>query len=72
MQVSGFSGNTHGDCDRLPAEEIARILAAMDMIEPFEMIDIERAAWEAERQSRKELDKAEFAERVERLRRMWP
>jgi hypothetical protein len=53
-------------------EEIARTLAAMDQMAPFEMTDAERAAWEAERQSRKDRDKAQFAEHAEKLRRMWP
>jgi hypothetical protein len=52
-------------------EEIARTLAAMDLIEPFEMTDDERASWETERQAGKERDKAQFAEHAEKLRRQW-
>jgi hypothetical protein len=62
----------HGDDDKMSPEEIARTLAAMDQMAPFEMTDAERAAWEAERQSRKDRDKAQFAEHAEKLRRMWP
>src|SRR5947209_11504615 len=52
-------------------EEIAQTLAAMDKIEPFEMTDEERAAWEAERQGQKDWEKARFTEHAEKLRRMW-
>jgi hypothetical protein len=52
-------------------EEIAATLDAMEKIEPFEMTDEERGAWETERQARKEWEKAHFAERAEKLRRMW-
>lgn len=50
---------------------IAATLAAMDRIEPLEMTDAEHAAWEAERQARKQREKAAFAEHAEVLRRMW-
>jgi hypothetical protein len=52
-------------------EEIARALTAMDRVEPFELTDDERAAWERERQVRKESEKATFADEAERLRGMW-
>jgi len=52
-------------------EEIAAALAAMDKIEPLEMTDEERAAWEAERQAQKEWEKAHFAGHAEKLRRTW-
>jgi hypothetical protein len=60
-----------GDDTPLTAEEIARTLAAMDKVEPFDMTDEERAALEAERRARKEWEKAHFAERAEKLRGMW-
>ena len=60
-----------GDEGAMTPEEIARTLAAMDQVEPLEMTDEERAAWEAERQDRKEWEKAHFAEHAEKLRRMW-
>ncbi len=50
-------------------EEIARILAAMDKVEPFEMTEEERAAIEADRQAHKEWEKARFDEHTEKLRR---
>ena len=52
-------------------DEIARTLVAMDKIEPLEMSDAERAAIEADRQARKEWEKAHFDEHADRLRRIW-
>jgi hypothetical protein len=52
-------------------EEIARALAAMDRIQPFEMTDPERAMIEADRRERKEWEKARFQEHADRLRRIW-
>jgi hypothetical protein len=53
-------------------EEIDRVLAAMEQVQPFDMTDDdERAAWEAERLAQKEWEKAHFAEHGEKLRRMW-
>jgi hypothetical protein len=57
--------------DVLPPEEIARLLAVMDRMEPLQLTDAERAAWETERQARKDWEKAEFAKRAEKLQRMW-
>ena len=65
-------GARPGDADdAISPDEIARTLAAMDQIEPFDMGNDELAAWEAERQRRKELEKAQFAQHAEELRRMW-
>ncbi len=50
---------------------IARDLALMDGFEPLQMTDAEIAAWEADRQARKEWDKAHFFERADKLARMW-
>jgi hypothetical protein len=52
-------------------EEIARTLAALDRIEPFETTEQELAALEADRRARKEWEKAHFDERGEKLRRIW-
>jgi hypothetical protein len=52
-------------------EEIAQTLAALEKIEPFEMSDEERAALEADRQARKEWEKAHFDAHAEKLRRAW-
>jgi hypothetical protein len=56
---------------QMTPDEIARTLAAMEQIEPFEMTDAERAAIEADRQARKEWEKAHFDEHGDRLRRIW-
>ena len=53
------------------SEEIAATLAAMDAIEPFELTDEERAAWDAERRARKEWEKARFREHAAALGEMW-
>ena len=57
------------DDDRMTPEEIAATLAAMEKSEPFVWTKEERAAWEAERQARKEWEKAHFQEHAEKLRR---
>jgi hypothetical protein len=59
------------DQGQMTPDEIARTLAAMDKIEPFELTDAERAAIEADRQARKEWEKAHFDEHADRLRRIW-
>ena len=51
----------------LTPEEIARTLAAMDKVEPFEMTDEERAAIEAWRQKVKEYTIAHMHEGIEEL-----
>jgi hypothetical protein len=52
-------------------EEIANTLAAMAQVEPFDLTDAERIAWEAQRLARKEREKAEFAGRLDKLRGIW-
>jgi hypothetical protein len=59
------------DQGQMTPDEIARTLAAMEKIEPFEMTDAERAAIEADRQARKEWEKAHFVAHGDRLRRIW-
>jgi hypothetical protein len=59
------------DAAILSPEEITDSLAAMDRVEPFDQTDDERAAWERDRQTRKESEKARFAAEAERLRGMW-
>lgn len=51
--------------------EIADVLAAMEKVEPFDLSEAEKAAWDAERQARKDREKAVFTEDAERLRRTW-
>ncbi len=52
-------------------DEINRTLAAMDAVEPFEITDQEREAIAADRQGRKEWEKAQFNEHAERLKEIW-
>ena len=59
------------DQAQMTPDEIGRTLAAMEKIEPFEMTDAERAAIEADRQARKEWEKAHFDEHADRLRGIW-
>jgi len=59
-----------GDDAMLP-EEIATLLAAMDQMEPLDLTDAERTAWESQRQARKEWEKSQFAQHAAKLRRMW-
>jgi hypothetical protein len=55
----------------MTSDEIARTLAAMECVQPFEMTDLERAAIEADRLARKEWEKSRFFENADRLRGMW-
>jgi hypothetical protein len=59
------------DQGQVTPDEIAQTLAAMEKIEPFEITDAERAAIEANREARKEWEKAHFDENGDRLRRIW-
>jgi hypothetical protein len=52
-------------------DEIARILAAMEKIEPLEMTEAEQAALAADRQTRKDWEKKHFDEHAEKFRRNW-
>ena len=52
-------------------EEIARVLAAMDRMLPFDFSSEEAARLEAARQEQKAWELAHFEERAEKLRRMW-
>jgi hypothetical protein len=61
----------NGNADGMSPEEISRILAAMDQMEPLNWTDEEFAAWEQDRQSWKEWEKARFIEHGEELRRMF-
>ena len=47
------------------------LLAAMDQLEPLDLTEAELAAWKAERQARKEWEKAQFAQHAGKLQRMW-
>jgi hypothetical protein len=63
-------GDDEDGWDNSP-EGIAAWLKWYDSLRPLLFTDEERAAWEAERQARKEWEKAHFEERAEKLRRMW-
>lgn len=52
-------------------DAIAEWLTWYDTLEPLIFTDEERVAWEANRQARKEWEKAHFNEHAEKLRRMW-
>lgn len=62
---------TQDDDEPLSSSEVARLLALMDQMQPLEMTEAERATWEADRQSRKEWEKAHFDEHAGKLRRIW-
>lgn len=57
--------------DGMSPDEIARILAAMDQLEPLEISEAEQTAWDAQRQAHKEWEKSQFAEHAEKLKQMW-
>ena len=59
------------DPDVMSPEEIARTLAAMDQVEPFDLTDAEHEARQCQRQAAKEREKALFPARADRLRTMW-
>ena len=60
-----------GEDEPVTTDEIARTLAAMEAVQPFEMSDSERAAIELDRQTRKEWENSRFNEHAERLREIW-
>jgi hypothetical protein len=64
-------GRTAEDEDMVPPEEIAKLLADMDQLEPLDLTKDELAACKAERQARKELEKAQFAQHAGKLQGMW-
>lgn len=61
----------HESDDEPTAEEIARTLAAMDRILPFDMSDEELAAWEVSRRAQREFEKANFDAHSAALQRNW-
>jgi hypothetical protein len=52
-------------------EAVAAWLQWYDTLEPLRMTPEEEAEWQADRKARKELEKARFDERAEKLRRGW-
>jgi hypothetical protein len=71
LQIPVPTGAERTEDAPMSEDEIREVLAAMDRMEPLQMTDAELAAWEADRQARKEQEKAHFRERAEKLRRMW-
>lgn len=71
VEIHPIAPSPNGDDVPMSADEIARTLAAMDQVQPFEWTESERLAWEAERRARRERDKAQFAEHAEKLRSAW-
>jgi hypothetical protein len=69
LQIHLLDGAT--DDQPMSPEEIERVLASMDRMEPLQMTDDELAAWEADREARKEREKAYFFEHATKLQRMW-
>lgn len=55
----------------MTADEIARTLAAMELVEPLEFTKEEEAAIEAARQERKQWAKDNFNERASKLAEDW-
>jgi len=52
-------------------ESIARWIAAVDAIPPLEMTAKEEAEWQAARNAQRDLEKATFNERADKLREMF-
>jgi hypothetical protein len=71
VEIHPVGRESRAEDGALPPEEIARILAAMDRMIPFELTPEEEAEIEAQRQKQKEWEKAHFAEHAEKLRKMW-
>lgn len=59
------------DSDTMSPEEVERVLPALDRMEPLQMTEVELAAWEADRQARRDWEKARFFEHAEKLQSMW-
>lgn len=53
-------------------EEIARTLAAMERVQPFDMTEEEEAVLAADRQARKEWERVHFNPHADKLRELWP
>ncbi len=71
VEIHPLGCGASGDSDKMSPEEIARTLAAMEQIEPFDMSDAERAAWEAERQARIKSEKEAFTKHADLFRGQW-
>ena len=70
VEIQPLTNGTVAEEGEMLPDEVARLLAMMDRIEPLELTDAERAAWESERQARKNWEKSRFAQHSEKLNRM--
>ncbi len=70
VQLPDPESSPRKDDDYMSPEEIARILALLDQIEPVELSEQERAEWQRRREAQKSADKESFFERGENLRRI--
>jgi hypothetical protein len=66
---NGFSDREEDGPDT--PEAVAQWLEWYDSLEPLIFTEEERAAWATARREQKEFEKASFAERAEKLRRVW-
>ena len=57
--------------EAMSPEEIAQLLSTMDQLASLELTETEHADWEARMQTRKDWEKAGFAERVAKLKGLW-
>lgn len=64
-------GRVLADDGEMTSDEIARTLAAMDLVEPLELTEEEEAQIEAARRERKQWDKDHFNERAAKLAEDW-
>ncbi len=61
-----------GDEEGLMApDEIARVLALMEQVVPFDMTVQEEAVWQEERKARKEREIRDFFSRADKVRDIW-
>ncbi len=67
LKTNGMSEEEQGD----DPKSIARWIAEFDAIPPLQMTPQEEAEWRAARHDQKELEKAKFNERAEKLKSMW-
>jgi hypothetical protein len=71
VEIQPLADATSAAEETLSPDEVAKTLAAMDQMQPFDMTDVEQAAWDADRKALRERDKAQFAEHAQKLRQGW-
>ena len=70
VSIAATTGLRDEDWPETP-EAIARHLAAMDRMKPWDVTAEEQAEWEAAREARKALEKDRFDERADALGKGW-